>query len=81
MLALFFCLSYPTLAQQSRETPLTNAAVIKLVRAGFKEKTVIAIIRSRPAHQQTLRAKQVFYARARGGNDGGGGTEMILPGT
>jgi hypothetical protein len=49
MLALFCCLSYPALAQQSRETPLTNAAVIKLVRAGFKEKTVIAIIRSRPA--------------------------------
>jgi hypothetical protein len=30
-----------------RTEPLTNAAVIKLVRAGFKEKTVIAIIRSR----------------------------------
>jgi hypothetical protein len=27
---------------------LTNAEVIKLVRAGFKEKTVIAIIRTRP---------------------------------
>jgi hypothetical protein len=35
-------------AQQRSEAPLTNAAVIKLVRAGFKEKTVIAIIRSRP---------------------------------
>src|SRR5882672_8758230 len=34
-------------AQQSPE-PLTNASVIKLVRAGFKEKTVIAIIHSRP---------------------------------
>jgi len=33
-------------AQQS-ETPLTNAAVVKLVRAGFKEKTVVAIIHSR----------------------------------
>lgn len=30
------------------EAPLTNAAVIKLVRAGFSEKTVIAIIRTRP---------------------------------
>lgn len=49
ILALLFCLSYPALAQQSREMPLTNAAVIKLVRAGFKEKTIIAIIRSRPA--------------------------------
>ena len=34
-------------AQQNLE-PLTNASVIKLVRAGFKEKTVIAIIHSRP---------------------------------
>src|SRR5215203_2697031 len=27
---------------------LTNASVVKLVRAGFKEKTVIAIINARP---------------------------------
>jgi hypothetical protein len=39
----------PAQAQQSGEAPLTNAAIIKLVRAGFKEKTVIAIIRTRPA--------------------------------
>ena len=37
----------PTHAQQA-ETPLTNAAIIKLVRAGFKEKTVVAIIHNRP---------------------------------
>jgi hypothetical protein len=37
----------PAHAQQS-ETPLTNAAIIKLVRAGFKEKTVVAIIHNRP---------------------------------
>ena len=30
------------------EGPLTNAAVLKLVRAGFKEKTIIAIINARP---------------------------------
>jgi hypothetical protein len=35
-------------AQQFSEVPLTNSAVVKLVRAGFKEKTVIAIIHSRP---------------------------------
>jgi hypothetical protein len=29
--------------------PLTNASVIKLVKAGFKEKTLVAIIRSRPS--------------------------------
>jgi hypothetical protein len=36
-------------AQRSSQPPLTNAAVVKLVRAGFKEKTVIAIIRNRPS--------------------------------
>src|SRR5215813_9655920 len=29
-------------------TPLTNAEVLKLVRAGFKEKTIISIIDVRP---------------------------------
>ena len=33
---------------QGDDGPLTNASVIKLVRAGFREKTLIAIIRSRP---------------------------------
>ena len=32
----------------SAPTTLTNASVVKLVRAGFKEKTVIAIINARP---------------------------------
>jgi hypothetical protein len=49
IIALFSCLSFMAQAQQKTEAPLTNSAVIKLVRAGFKEKTVIAIIRSRPA--------------------------------
>ena len=43
-----FFLSASVAAQQRSESPLTNASVVKLVRAGFKEKTVIAIIRSRP---------------------------------
>jgi hypothetical protein len=34
---------------QGAESPLTNASVVKLVRAGFREKTVIAIINVRPA--------------------------------
>src|SRR5512132_2109260 len=33
---------------QTPSTAMTNSAVIKLVRAGFKDKTVIAIIHSRP---------------------------------
>ncbi|PYS75551.1 MAG: hypothetical protein DMF67_07265 [Acidobacteria bacterium] len=32
------------------EAPLTNGSVVKLVRAGFSEKAVIAIIRARPAN-------------------------------
>lgn len=44
---------HPAQAQTTKQTEadaaLTNAAIIKLVRAGFKEKTVIAIIRTRPA--------------------------------
>jgi len=38
---------YEARAQQP-EAPLTNAAVVKLVRAGFKDKTVITIIHNRP---------------------------------
>ena len=34
---------------QRPQPPLTNASVVKLVRAGFKEKTVIAIINNRPS--------------------------------
>jgi hypothetical protein len=41
-------LSTPLLAQQSQKDPaLTNAAVVKLARAGFKEKTIISIISTR----------------------------------
>ena len=40
----------PVAAQQRSDAPLTNASIVKLVRAGFKEKTVIAIIRGRPNH-------------------------------
>lgn len=34
--------------QQRSQGPLTNESVVKLVKAGFKEKTVIAIIHNRP---------------------------------
>jgi hypothetical protein len=43
--------SFHIAAQTSEGSgPLTNAAVVKLVKAGFKEKTIISIIASRPAH-------------------------------
>jgi hypothetical protein len=31
-------------------TPLTNASIVKLVRAGFKERTIVSIIAARPAN-------------------------------
>lgn len=34
---------------QQPDGPLTNAAVVKLVKAGFKEKTIITIINNRPS--------------------------------
>ena len=52
MVALLGCASFslqPAQAQSDAEAFLTNASVVKLVRAGFKEKTIIAIIRTRPA--------------------------------
>ena len=50
LLLLFIVLSCNYVCAQSADsnTPLTNAAVVKLVKAGFKEKTVITIIDSRP---------------------------------
>ena len=47
---LFVCLTFvtPVAAQESSKDPLTNASIIKLVKAGFKEKSIIAIIHSRP---------------------------------
>jgi hypothetical protein len=49
LITVIFCLAFiSSQAQQLPQAPLTNAAVVKLVRAGFKEKTVIAIIHNRP---------------------------------
>ena len=51
-LLLVLCLvaTSASLWAQSRDShaPLTNAAVVKLVKAGFKEKSIITIIGSRP---------------------------------
>lgn len=48
ILSLALTLSTALRAQQSRKEPaLTNAAVVKLARAGFKEKTIISVISAR----------------------------------
>jgi hypothetical protein len=46
----FLCFSlFVTGNAQRSESTLTNASVIKLVKAGFKEKTIITIIGNRPS--------------------------------
>ena len=49
--ATLLCLSIFAVGsgQQISDAPLTNAAVVQLVKAGFKEKTIIAIIGNRPS--------------------------------
>src|ERR1051325_1390286 len=48
IVSLVLTLSTTLWAQQSqKDAPLTNAAVVKLARAGFKEKTIISIISAR----------------------------------
>jgi len=51
LVLLFAGLTTIPLPAQSSDsnTPLTNAAVVKLVKAGFKDKTIVTIIASRPA--------------------------------
>ncbi len=48
IVSLLCCAAALPVQAQQAEAPLTNAAIIKLVRAGFKEKTVVAIINNRP---------------------------------
>ncbi|HEX8749136.1 MAG TPA: hypothetical protein VF717_18310 [Pyrinomonadaceae bacterium] len=62
-ISMFFCQA--ALAQQAREAPLTNASVVKLVRAGFKDNTVISIIRSRP-HQFDLSPDRLIELKKNG---------------
>ena len=51
--------------QQPSQGPLTNESVVKLVKAGFKEKTVIAIINNRPSHFK-LEPEQLIQLKRHG---------------
>jgi hypothetical protein len=54
--------------QQPSDVPLTNASVIKLIKAGFKEKTVIAIISNRPGEFK-LDTEQLIDLKRNGVNE------------
>jgi hypothetical protein len=45
---IVFCATLVCAQTNDNNAPLTNAAVLKLVRAGFKEKTIISLIDVRP---------------------------------
>jgi len=53
ILAAFLCASIFTIGalgqQPQPDGPLTNASIVRLVKAGFKEKTIITIIGNRPS--------------------------------
>jgi hypothetical protein len=62
--ALTFALFIAASSQQSN-APLTNQSIVKLVKAGFKEKTIIAIINSRP-NQFKLDTEQLIQLKHNG---------------
>src|SRR5215510_7421471 len=68
--AVCLCLSLFVIGVNSHQSdgPLTNASIIKLVKAGFKEKTVIAIISSQPTNFK-LDTEQLINLKRNGVNE------------
>lgn len=68
LVAVFLSVSLGVIAicaQQRTEGPLTNESVIKLVKAGFKEKTIIAIINNR-LNDFKLDPEQLIHLKRQG---------------
>lgn len=70
ILVTVFCfLLFVTAAYgQQPDGPLTNASVVRLVKAGFKEKTIIAIINNRPSDFK-LDTEQLISLKRNGVNE------------
>ncbi len=68
--AACLCLSFLVIGANGQQSdgPLTNASVIKLVKAGFKEKTVIAIIANQPTNFK-LDTEQLINLKRNGVNE------------
>lgn len=73
LIAAFLCFlaSVCALSQSGGEKPLTNSSVVKLVKAGFKERTIITIIASRPIRFDLSPEQMIDLKRA-------GVTEKII---
>lgn len=69
VVTIFLCLSLCVTAYgQQPDGPLTNASVVRLVKAGFKEKTIIAIINNRPSNFR-LDTEQLISLKRNGVNE------------
>ncbi|HSL54774.1 MAG TPA: hypothetical protein VK868_10290 [Pyrinomonadaceae bacterium] len=70
LLAACLCLSMLATGALGQESngPLTNAAVVRLVKAGFKEKTIITIINNRPGDFK-LGTEQLIELKRSGVNE------------
>lgn len=70
ILTAVFCLSLLVIGANGQQSdgPLTNASIIKLVKAGFKEKTVIAIIANQPTDFK-LDTEQLINLKRNGVNE------------
>ena len=68
--AVCLCLSLFAIGVNGQQSdgPLTNASIIKLVKAGFKEKTVIAIIANQPTNFK-LDTEQLINLKRNGVNE------------
>ncbi len=62
--ALICLLAFVCVVSQSGE-PLTNASIVKLVKAGFKEKTIVSIIASRPVQFDLSTEQMIVLKRER----------------
>jgi hypothetical protein len=67
-LPLIICLlvgsAFASAQSDDNRTPLTNAAVVKLVKAGFKEKSILAIISARPAQFELSTDRMIELKRS-----------------
>jgi hypothetical protein len=67
--ATLLCLSLFVVCNgQQTQSPLTNAAVVRLVKAGFKEKTIVTIISNRPSDFK-LGTEQLIELKRNGVNE------------
>lgn len=62
LLVTFGCLS--SRGQTTPSAPLTNASVVKLVKAGFKEKSILSIIAARPARFDLTTERMIELKRS-----------------